>query len=234
MTVDDILCPCASYDPSNDAELHSLSYRIRLAHKYSIDDLLEQSLEELKRHFPTTLSAWDAVPREYSARAITAVNLARVTETPSILPSALYICCQLPEDTLLSGTAHPDGTSETLSREDLVRCLAARLQLCQSQMSVAYDAFRNGKCKGGACVSALNRLCTEAVDYAETRPHRADPLMRWNVFVNATLPRVGARGQPCDDCVAAIHDRIEELRVVWWLELPLYTNVDMAEVDWDA
>ncbi|KAH9910838.1 uncharacterized protein B0H18DRAFT_405977 [Fomitopsis serialis] len=101
----DVLLCGKRYMLENDAELDCLSYRIRLAQKYGIGDLLEESIWQLKKHYPTTFSEWTDVQRHYSPRAITAVNLARLTNTPSILPSASYVCCQLPNHDLLDGAS---------------------------------------------------------------------------------------------------------------------------------
>ncbi|KAH9932341.1 uncharacterized protein B0H18DRAFT_1102473 [Fomitopsis serialis] len=101
------------YMLENDAELDCLPYRIRLAQKYGIGDLLEEPIWQLKKLYPTTLSKWIDVQRHYSPRTTTAVNVARLTNTPSILPSASYVCCQLPNHDLLDGASHSDGTVES-------------------------------------------------------------------------------------------------------------------------
>lgn len=63
------------------------------------------------------------------SRAITAVNLANLTDTRSVLLAALYSCCQLRAKTLLTGVAHPDGSVDTLSEGDLARCMLGNTRL---------------------------------------------------------------------------------------------------------
>ncbi|OCH84595.1 hypothetical protein OBBRIDRAFT_697657, partial [Obba rivulosa] len=67
-----------------------------LSHKYGIEDLCDASLARLKTMFPTQLSIWHDMGVDMSvSNAIQAVNLACLTGTTSILPVALYLCCQL-------------------------------------------------------------------------------------------------------------------------------------------
>ena len=84
----------ASYDHAKDLELDRLSYRIRLAHKYDMKDLLQISVYQSKVLYPSVVFRWTDIENAhpYSTRAIAAVNLARLTETPFLLPSALYVC----------------------------------------------------------------------------------------------------------------------------------------------
>ncbi|KAI0737102.1 hypothetical protein C8Q80DRAFT_1214675 [Daedaleopsis nitida] len=84
---------------------------IRLAHKYAIPSVLNDALARLKKHFPVDLAAWqDAKTRSQYVVAtpkdsITAIQLACLTNTLSILPTA-YLACygamtdgQVPLDT---------------------------------------------------------------------------------------------------------------------------------------
>ncbi|KAH9932310.1 uncharacterized protein B0H18DRAFT_987529 [Fomitopsis serialis] len=137
----DVLMCGKRYILKNDVELDRLSYRIRLAHKYGIEDLLEESIRELKKLYPTTLSEWADLRRHYSPRAITAVNLARLTKTHTVWPSALYVCCQLDDHYLVDGTTHPDGTVERLDRDDLLRCITAKVDYTHLFTDAIHDLF---------------------------------------------------------------------------------------------
>lgn len=88
------------------------------------------------------LTAWDKRRRpSEQLNAIVAVNLARLTNTPSILPAALYSCCQLSVDELLEGYTRPDGVTESLSTEDLRRCFKGKVQLCMQYMKRMDDVL---------------------------------------------------------------------------------------------
>ncbi|KAH9910894.1 uncharacterized protein B0H18DRAFT_831049, partial [Fomitopsis serialis] len=74
-------------------EFDDVANCMRLAHKYGIQDLVEDSLEELKRYFPEDFESWEkSLVCDQLTKAITAVNLARLTNSLSILPAALYRC----------------------------------------------------------------------------------------------------------------------------------------------
>ena len=183
--------------------------------------------------FPNTIQKWQAVrPIRYSVRAIAAVNLARLTSTPSVLPSALYECCQLSGETLLAGTTHPDGTEEKLSPADLARCLAALPQLGQSQSNIAHTAFENDRCKRTVCTSVLKRLRLRAASYAASPSRRADTLMDWDAFVDTHVPGPGEPDRLCGDCVKSVRATVKTMRKEWWVGLPIVTGVTVE--DWYA
>ncbi|KZT67607.1 hypothetical protein DAEQUDRAFT_672986 [Daedalea quercina L-15889] len=96
---------------------------VRLSHKYQIDYVRDAYLWRMKSCFPTKFETWDTMRGSCgstltgfcTADAITAVNIARLTGTDSMLPTALYSCCLLDPECLLKGTARLDGTREYLS-----------------------------------------------------------------------------------------------------------------------
>ncbi|KAH9829564.1 uncharacterized protein C8Q71DRAFT_863137 [Rhodofomes roseus] len=103
---------------------------VRLAHKYGIKDLLKDSLAEIERYYPAKFESWDtrAIPCA-DGHAIIAVNLARLTGTTSLLPAALYCCCQMNARELMDGYERSDGTVDRLSKEDLERCIDGKSHL---------------------------------------------------------------------------------------------------------
>lgn len=116
---------------------------------------------------------WDGVCEKNGSKemyftvddAITAVNLARLTNTPLILPTALYFCCQLSTETLLQGIQRSDGTTERLSEEDLKCCLDARPKLAQLSVildNMIFRPMKNQQCTtwdtSRTCASLIERL----------------------------------------------------------------------------
>ncbi|PIL33269.1 hypothetical protein GSI_04719 [Ganoderma sinense ZZ0214-1] len=100
-----VLCCGKNYYYDGDVLLavpfEVLASLIRMAHKYAIPDVLDHALSRLKRYYPSDLAAWrDSASR---ARYVTTrpehapevVALARLTDTPSLLPSALLLCTGL-------------------------------------------------------------------------------------------------------------------------------------------
>ncbi|KAI1795300.1 hypothetical protein LXA43DRAFT_992275, partial [Ganoderma leucocontextum] len=113
---------------------------IRLADKYHIESVQDHALRSLQRyHFTSNFDAFSGPPdTEISIEpihAIGAVNLAHLTDTPHMLPLALYKCCYLDDDALLAGWKRADGTVEHLTPVDLKRCSDARVPLLELHAS---------------------------------------------------------------------------------------------------
>ncbi len=93
---------CPRYHGTSPRTFNEISAAIRLAHKYHIQDVQDQALASLKTGMyssdfddwfmpPTLACLKDLKP----SAAISVVNLARLTDTPSLLPGALYLCSHL-------------------------------------------------------------------------------------------------------------------------------------------
>ncbi|KAH9932309.1 uncharacterized protein B0H18DRAFT_987525 [Fomitopsis serialis] len=208
------------YVPEDDGELDHLSYRIRLSHKYGIEYLLKESIQQLQALFPTRFDDWaDLNPSgPYSAlRAITAVNLARLTDTPSILPSAIYACCQLLDQVLLEGATHLDGTIETLGRGDLIKCMKAKVKFTCMQTHMVHQQFR----------VAVAQLSTE-----NRGPGILEP---WGDLLCADSATVGIADanalRPCARCMSDVGRRIDSEHREWWCSLPEDVGIEVD--DWE-
>ncbi|KAL1938106.1 hypothetical protein VTO73DRAFT_11935 [Trametes versicolor] len=136
---------------------------IRIAHKYEISDVQRQALDVLKIWFPSDFDAFDAwrtSPPEglKKTHAIAAVNIARLTNTPDILPLALYMCVTL-RGYILNGWRRQDGTIEHLDSEDLRRCLNARDSLFKEgndmRINMLQKSLQIGRKLALACSGAL-------------------------------------------------------------------------------
>ncbi|PIL26537.1 hypothetical protein GSI_12295 [Ganoderma sinense ZZ0214-1] len=133
-----VLLPTSSHikyhsqsDPENVPSFDEIAAVIRLAHKYHIPPVEEQALRMLQAHyFPRDFDVYCNIAPQGTQpiQCITAVNLARLTNTPHILPSALYVCCYV-GGKLVDGRTHEDGTVEHLATDDLRRCFDARIAL---------------------------------------------------------------------------------------------------------
>ncbi|KAI0648600.1 hypothetical protein C8Q79DRAFT_903734 [Trametes meyenii] len=118
-----------------------LSAHIRLGHKYDIPEIVDQAVGRLETYFTTDLETWahnehisldSHLPFDFSDRMIAdvfeTVNLARLIERPTLLPAALYFCCQQEPDDLLLGIprADPghsgDAAVMRLNDDDARRC----------------------------------------------------------------------------------------------------------------
>lgn len=135
----------------------TVSALLRLGNKYALADLEQEAVERLEKIFPSSLDDFEHeliqptcrradlnlfCPKSRvsfkSSDAITAINLARTYDIPSLLPSAFYMCSRLPIDILVKG-APPSRhmLMNSLARDDLIRCWNGQLELGHHYMSMA-------------------------------------------------------------------------------------------------
>ncbi|EIW56963.1 uncharacterized protein TRAVEDRAFT_151611 [Trametes versicolor FP-101664 SS1] len=248
----------ALYDTSRDSSLFQLDRRLsfsvvaglyELAHKYQIDHLMEQMLVRLKSCFTDNLREWDALDhvttghgQRYtvvrspslevlsSTDAIRAINLARRTGALTMLPAAIYLASFHHADVLLTGIARPDGTLDTLSREDLVRCLDARVLFAHWTYTklawITTGRVTTGCKTPAACADALTALSMK-IKQGFSKPKAAyfalDPFAE---VVKELTKEYGV----CKKCGTAMRARAVEERRVMWRNLPQDLGLDLE--DW--
>lgn len=217
--------------------LHEISAIIRLTHKYHIEDLLSQALYALHDSFPTTFREWDEFSRTHlvemdDAGPIAVVNLARLTDTPSLLPVALYECCSLGE-AVVDGWKREDGTVEHLSPADLKRCIRARNEFAREAFALAsiiFDPRPSEDC-------TTPDLCTASLRSRLARLMRngaaagSTVLEWWGFFI-----RVGALAQNnegyCPACEGELLARARRERERVWNRLPEIFDVEVP--NWNS
>ncbi|OJT05755.1 hypothetical protein TRAPUB_3393 [Trametes pubescens] len=248
----------ALYDTSRDSSLFQLDKKLsfsvvaglyELAHKYQIDHIMDQMLVRLKSCFTDNLKAWDALDhvtagqgQRYtvvrspslevlsSTDAIRAINLARRTGALTMLPTAIYLASFHHADVLLTGIARADGTLDTLSREDLVRCLDARVLFAHwtyTKLAWITTGRVTGGCKTpAACADALTALSMK-IKQGFAKPKAAyfalDP---FSEVVKDLTKEYGV----CKKCGTAMRARAVEERRVMWRNLPQDLGLDLE--DW--
>ncbi|KAI1791448.1 hypothetical protein LXA43DRAFT_429633 [Ganoderma leucocontextum] len=142
-----VLCCGKNYYYSSDAPIPVpfaiLASLICMAHKYAVQDVLDDALSRLKKHYTNDLAAWqDSDSRERYVTALdqdapTAIHLARLTNTPSLLPTAFIVCTQLADAWLerrpdgsyvsrLAALSVPDQARVTVGKAHLVHARATR------------------------------------------------------------------------------------------------------------
>ncbi|KAI1791593.1 hypothetical protein LXA43DRAFT_888909 [Ganoderma leucocontextum] len=123
---------------------------IRLDHKYQLKGLYEEALSYLTTYYTaTSFDAWvdghNAAQWQPDAiwHAIRAINLARLTNTVIILPTAFYICATLgPDLRVLRGSTLEDGSTEQLTLEDMHLVLEMKARLAVENARTAFLLFR--------------------------------------------------------------------------------------------
>ncbi|RDX49019.1 hypothetical protein OH76DRAFT_1483508 [Lentinus brumalis] len=199
-------------------------------------DVEKEALDYLKMLFPSALSrptiSWP--PKGFHpSSAIVVVNIARLTGKHSLLPIALYRCCQL-DANITQGFIYSDGYRETLSWEDLGRCFVARSRLTQETYRLytrsflaASDTSRRRK---EPCRS--NNTCWEAVaakKFFTVANGTADSLEHPLPFVHLEdhLPDDVRDTTFCDTCWKMFRECEEEEHRVLWQRLPSFFGLDL-------
>lgn len=155
--------------PTDEPEFEHVSAVVRLAHKYEVDDLVKNGLEHLKQRFRDDYWVFDLNKHADHPRCISVVNIARLTETPSLLRPALFRCCSMDPHELMKGYVREDGVCERLSENDFTRVLLARTELVRLDALAAIRIFRGpsdgcknpvncGECFKGALPGLLHPL----------------------------------------------------------------------------
>ena len=216
-----------------------------MGHKYAIPKLTEDAAYRLKKYYPTSLTAWDDVATR--ARYVTAlpmdafeaIRLARLTDTPSILPVAFFTCCKNLRQKLDEGNSVErhrflerlsvdDAWRLVNDRENLVWGILSRL----SDLLTTYDSlppnYRSAHraCRGRimASIQAL-RADKRTVLLKNERYHAAfEPLSDW---YSGKPGNPTQRALKCETCLAALKSRDEETREQIWSELPHYFDLEI-------
>lgn len=125
-------------------EFCDLAVLVRICHKYQVDEIEAEALKRMQTCFTTSYDTWKkenvivkgrtSVMSFEPSDAIVAVNLARLTDTPKMLPIAMYLCCQLGVQALLQGAPQEEGANGRLSSNDLAQCLNGRSKLLKEGM----------------------------------------------------------------------------------------------------
>lgn len=221
-------------------EFAVLASLIRMGHKYSIPKIMNDALSRLKKYYPITLSAWDEVATRKGyvvaepTDAFEVVRLARLTEIPSLLPSALFTCCEEmcalstkddrfpPEgQLLLHGLTVPDSRRLIKGRENLALGVVERILKLITLYSSLPSNYRSSHRACAEKVTAIFEF--RALDgsfFKNTRYHAAlQPLTEW-FFANPTDPTAQQAALQCESCVNFLKRTDEGLRAEAWNHLP--------------
>ncbi|PIL33299.1 hypothetical protein GSI_04749 [Ganoderma sinense ZZ0214-1] len=223
-----------------------------MGHKYSIPKVMNDALSRLKKYYPTTLTAWDDVTTREGyvtaqpIDAFEAVRLARLTETPSLLPSALFACCENmcsisvkddcapPEhQLLLYGLSVQDSRRLIKGRENLTLGVVERLlKLVAKHSSLPSDYRASHRACVEKVIAILNLRTLDGSFFKKTRHHAAlQPLCEW--FVNLTdTAATGRQGLQCESCLKYLRRTDEKSRGEAWSHLP--ETFDLHVNDWPS
>ncbi|KAH9900671.1 hypothetical protein C8Q73DRAFT_675165 [Cubamyces lactineus] len=227
-------------------DIDMLAALIRLDHKYELPSLHQQAVSFLSTYYTTNFDAWaDGANATHwhpePIHAITAISIARLTNTPSILPTAFYQLATLPPAVLLAGYTSstptpastnasesrdaPTMTMHRLSQTELALCLQFRDALLALNMESAFALFKttNVTCTARGHCSMYTRHVLDYTGQGEL-PH---PLAS-NRALDSWMPNIEQEHAPlgfkhrsmCRNCRADFAYREREIRRETWRKLP--------------
>ncbi|OCH84256.1 hypothetical protein OBBRIDRAFT_741863 [Obba rivulosa] len=205
---------------------------VRIGHKYEMNFLRDQALKHLKQVFTDRFPDFDNVEDHLCAfsveariyDAIAAVNLSRLTGEISMLPFALYVCCQL-HDELVHG-CEEGGLLEKLAPEDIVRCVTGKTKLAQANAAAFFRTFLWGEyyslCCKDNCEQAFHEIITHLGQDSDNHVADSTPLEAWSFAITNYY-----RTKLCTTCLRRLREKERFERVRIWDSLPSYFNVDL-------
>ncbi|EMD34211.1 hypothetical protein CERSUDRAFT_97471 [Gelatoporia subvermispora B] len=225
------------FRPDTCADFAAVASTIRMAHKYQVQDALDDALTRLKTYYTTSLHEWQrvcadgspALQRPSAAEAIVAVSLARLTDTLSILPAALYACCQVDTGALLRGARLPDGTLVLLEPEDVARCVDARVRIvCASGRIGAQALWLDRRAQ-----TCRTEVCPRARLYARSKILYITPGKECDIFRprgDVITEMLGEQTEVCAACREQMAQNHEREIAKCWMELPEIMALEVP--DW--
>ena len=209
---------------------------VRLAHKYNIEGVLEQALHILKLFYTTSFCQYER--KAYShvnfvrpklVHHIGAVNLARLTNSLSILPFALYGCCGL-SGRVMDGWKRDTGDTEYLSMQDLRAIITGRDKLAQkgfAAMLTIFDDDPSYHCTQRDLCNISLRGIIRNVEWDGDEHYAVLDSWAWQI------KRLAKELSICKQCRDALLKRDVAERRDAWGDLPLMFGLSEVECQWN-
>ncbi|TFK82912.1 hypothetical protein K466DRAFT_555880 [Polyporus arcularius HHB13444] len=232
-----VLCCGKNYyytqDKVQPVSVKVLAALIRMSHKYAIQDVLADALARLQRYYTANLAEWSAIAsREQYVKAdpedaITVIELARLTDTPSLLPTAFLSCFALDGTTVPSSSSARDREHilARLAPEDLTRILRGRVKMTKMHTFRIFAIFAMRKSLPSAeCRTSTN--CGKAM-FAGFGNAGQDFILsvyqdEQDDILLSSLSGYMANSDPglCAKCRADVETALENNRRIVWEQLP--------------
>ena len=139
---------------------------VKLAHEYGVRDIEQQGIAALEAYYLEMEAAHNKPQHIFTdledVHAICAIHLARLTDTPSIIPTAMLICCGVVKRAL-SGWKRDDGSVVTLSEDDLTRFIVGHDTLGRRTISEYLAIFTRVSGLGWKAQCTSTDRCKKAV-----------------------------------------------------------------------
>ena len=227
-------------DMNSAEEYKQLSTLILLADKYQLESIVRQAVDCLEVAFTNDFDRWDTRPEAdglhvradippsigHRVRAIDAVHLARITDTPSVLPLALYHCALL-GDAIDDGWTREDGTARRLSAADLERCKGGYKYFCEQRAGFLDSLFPtttpSAECRTRIMCSGFLEALKENGAVAYETPALLDRPDGWTYRIPLCWP-----------CTRELEEREKAERRELWKKLPEIFKLSEEVKVWEA
>ncbi|KAI0351200.1 hypothetical protein OH77DRAFT_1462343 [Trametes cingulata] len=205
--------------------MDAVSAIVLLSHKYQMDQLLAQALSILMEHYTDDFNEWVKPKRKTSLAAssldaISAINIARLTNTPSILPLA-FLELSRAGASVLRGCLRDYSWMEGLTIEDIERVVDGRAAFLQASSKALARIFRPSvsvEClRSSQCLRVLASKASGLDDRLEMMYH-TEMVCNWANEFKGVDPETGLK--LCDSCRGMIAERELEERKDLWNDLP--------------
>ncbi|TFK89933.1 hypothetical protein K466DRAFT_544302 [Polyporus arcularius HHB13444] len=206
--------------------IDELSSVVRLSHKYQVEDLQSQALSALQMYFTDSFAQWDTVESDYpfdppeATAGIEVVHLATLTDTPGMLPVAMYTCAT-GGSSILDGWCREDGTVVHLNKEDLGRVIDGFGSLQRGSVAMNRTIFH--PMPSGSCltpISCRSIMTTMRTNLTE-RTNDSDLLHHWRHVID--------QHDICKPCSKMLKARDTAERRRLWKELPSIFRLTIDE-----
>ncbi|KAI0669060.1 hypothetical protein C8Q78DRAFT_978985 [Trametes maxima] len=215
--------------------MDSVSAVARLSHKYQIDQLLAQALAILTEFYTDNFNEWIKPYRETtlvanSLDAVSAINIAHLTNTPSILPLA-FLHATRSGSSIMRGCCRDDSLIEGLAYPDLERLFDGRVMFLQTVSRSVARIFRpqvDPACKESKkCLKVLlekARSVDECLEALYANPTR---VRTWaDAF---RVPGHPMASRLCECCCDMVEDREQTERQNVWNDIPRMFGLEPVE-----
>ncbi|PIL26265.1 hypothetical protein GSI_12021 [Ganoderma sinense ZZ0214-1] len=189
---------------------NQISAFIRLGQKYEMGELAANARQFLKRHYTDDVAAWIKAslwePSGWEDNvAIGVVNLARLINEPSLLPTALMGCVYMEQD-VVRGFEREDGTREMLALDDLGRCIKANRTIRETHVTAILRVFEDtvaATCTREKGCKAMLRLALRRAEERLGWIMKSSPFWTFHQLVR-NIPK---ELETCEECTAMVEER---------------------------
>ena len=222
-------------------EFEVLASLIRMGHKYELQDILSHALSRLKKFYTNDFAAWkDPASRtryvtttDDDAPAV--VALARLTNTPSLLPTALLVCSQIATGYWEKGDGSIMSRIAALPVSDRLQLTAAKMSLAEACAARPLRLLASIPCQG----CAREAFCRAAREAPLVALRERDVLPSFSDH-NALKPLAEMFWgdvhwrRLCEACREALLEIDEVETRVLWGSLPEVFALRLDEASWPS